>query len=227
MKTLLTERIKQRLATLNLTSEGASKKAGLDRSYLRALFERNASPTLKTLNKLATALETTPEWLMHGAGTAPHVPPAADVVDANIEIPSAGLMPRDIPVLGVAAGSHTHGAFQMEAAIIDYVRRPPGVATAKDVYGLYVEGDSMAPLHRAGDLLLLHPGRPARIGDSVVVQFKTGECEYPEAMLGILHKRTPKCVELQKLNPAAIVEIETRTIEAIHRTLTMNDLFGV
>ncbi|WP_279110816.1 helix-turn-helix domain-containing protein [Bartonella apis] len=222
-------RIKDRLAALDLSPEGASKKAGLDRGYLRLLFERNSLPKLDTLEKLADALQTTTNWLQSGAG-APNALPQPRAIPNLLDTPASSpnhVMPLDVPVLGVVAGNHVHGAFQMEAAIIDYVRRAPGLFGAKNVYALYVQGDSMAPMHKAGDLLFIHPDRPPRIGDSVVVQFKESEGDYSEAMVGILEKRTPKTISLQKLNPPAIVDIDARKVEFVHRVLTMGELFGV
>ena len=223
------ERIKERMSALGLTSEGASKKAGLDRSYLRLAFERGSLPKLDTLEKLASALETTSYWLVNGDGNANAVQQPRTIPNP-LDTPASSpnhVMPLDVPVLGVVAGNHVHGAFQLEAAVIDYVRRAPGLFGAKNVYALYVQGDSMAPMHKAGDLLFIHPDRPPRIGDSVVVQFKQSEGDYSEAMVGILEKRTPKTISLQKLNPPAIVDIDARKVEFIHRVLTMGELFGV
>lgn len=221
-------RIKERMSALGVSAEAVSKKAGLDRSYLRLLFERNSVPKLDTLNKLAAALQTTSYWLRTGISEENTFSPRA--IPKQLNTPDSSfnhVMPLDVPVLGVVAGNHVHGAFQLEAAVIDYVRRAPGLFGAKNVYALYVQGDSMAPMFKAGDLLFVHPDRPARIGDSVVVQFKKGENQYSEAMLGILYKRNPKTVELQKLNPPAIVDIDAKTVEFVHRILTMGELFGV
>lgn len=223
------ERIKERMSALGLTSEGASKKAGLDRSYLRLAFERGSLPKLDTLEKLASALETTSYWLVNGDGNANAVQQPRTIPNP-LDTPASSpnhVMPLDVPVLGVVAGNHVHGAFQLEAAVIDYVRRAPGLFGAKNVYALYVQGDSMAPMHKAGDILFVHPDRPPRIGDSVVVQFKKSEGAYSEAMLGILEKRTAKTISLQKLNPPATVNIDVREVEFIHRVLTINELFGV
>ncbi|RCL02184.1 MAG: Peptidase S24-like protein [Candidatus Tokpelaia sp. JSC189] len=223
-------RIRNRLDELQLTMTGACEKAGLGRETLRKVFERGNTPTITTLSKLAPVLQTTLEWLLigNGDGGQTSTVPISNISTANnVEIPITNTMLLDIPILGVAAGNHTHGAFQLEATVINYVRRPPAIATAKNVYGLYVEGDSMQPLHKAADLLILHPGRPARIGDSVVIQFKTSESGYLEAILGILYKRDGKIVEIEKLNPHALIKLETRTIMTVHRVLTINDLFGI
>ncbi|WP_182417079.1 XRE family transcriptional regulator [Bartonella sp. HY038] len=234
------DRINQRLAALDLSPEGASKKAGLTRDYLRTLFRQQSSPTVKTLAKLATALETSPEWLMHGVGEVVNVSPKEsaatnrkatktvhEVTPVNMPVPSQTNMHKDLPVLGTAAGSHTNGVLSLEANIIEYVRRPPGVEAVKDAYAVYVEGDSMEPRYYAGDLIIAHPYRPARIGDSVVVQFKRGEADYQEAIIGILHKRSGSKIEIEKLNPQNILNFDEENVIAIHRILSLNDLLGV
>lgn len=228
MENTISSRIIERLEKLGLSEEAASKKAGLDRGYVRQLLRRNGRGNASSIAKLAVALETSSDWLLTGIGqqTSRSTMQHSDLNDANIPSTSQP-MPLDVPVLGVVAGNHVHGAFQLEASIIDYVRRAPGLFGSKNVYALYVEGDSMDPMHKAGDLLFVHPDRPARIGDSVVVQFKKGENQYSEAMLGILYKKNPKVVELQKLNPPAIVDIDAKTVEFVHRVLTMGELFGV
>lgn len=229
MENTISSRIRERLEKLGLSEEAASKKAGLDRGYVRQLLRRNGRGNASSIAKLAVALETSSDWLLTGVShpTQAAATQHSDFSNANISMPLSQPMPLDVPVLGVVAGNHVHGAFQMEASIIDYVRRAPGLFGSKNVYALYVEGDSMSPMHKAGDLLFVHPDRPARIGDSVVVQFKKGENQYSEAMLGILYKKSPKVVELQKLNPPAIVDIDAKTVEFVHRVLTMGELFGV
>ena len=65
------------------------------------------------------------------------------------------------------------GAFQLESGPIDYVARPVALLEARDIYAIYVEGTSMEPEHRPGDLRFVHPHKPARFGDSVIVQMQS------------------------------------------------------
>lgn len=59
------KKIQQRLTELDITPNFASSKAGLDNSYVRNFLSReNPSMRLVTAQRLATALETSPEWLM-------------------------------------------------------------------------------------------------------------------------------------------------------------------
>jgi phage repressor protein C with HTH and peptisase S24 domain len=64
-------------------------------------------------------------------------------------------------------------------------------------YALEVAGDSMQPLYRDGDIIVVSPTVQMRRGDRVVVRTKDGE-----VLVKILHRQTPKLLELHSLNPA-------------------------
>lgn len=63
-------------------------------------------------------------------------------------------------------------------------------------YALEISGDSMHPVFRDGDVVLVAPGAPVRRGDRVVVKTTEGEVMAKE-----LARRTAKQVELRSLNP--------------------------
>lgn len=66
-----------------------------------------------------------------------------------------------------------------------------------NAYALEVSGNSMEPLFRKGDILLISPAAQIRKGDRVVVKTKDGEVLAKE-----LKKKNAKVVELASLNPA-------------------------
>lgn len=229
-------KLKARLEELNMSPEEASRKAGLDKTYLRKLFERPSSrPRLDTLEKLARSLFIDARELLNadfvvtrpdGATVLGEVK-GGDVTPAGVELPHLNAMATDLPVLGTAAGS-ARGAFQLETAnVVDYVRRPPALTRARNAYALFVQGESMIPEHNPGDLRFVNPDRPARIGDSVVVQAKAGEHENIEATIGHYLKMAPNEIIIGKLNPKQQISIARDTVIAVHKVLTMNDLFGV
>jgi SOS-response transcriptional repressor LexA len=151
---------------------------------------------------------------------------ALEMTQAPVTVPASSEMPRDLPVLGTAAGSKS-GAFQLDTVIIDYVRRPPGLIGAADVYAIYVVGDSMEPMIAAGELRFVHPHRPIHAGDVVVLQARNGEDEPISAYIKKLVRRSEDKVYLRQLNPDTILEFDAQCVVAIHKVLTMNDLFGV
>lgn len=224
MTDLLRQRIESRLAELGRSASDVSKKSTGSPDTIRSwLNHPERSPRIDTLAKVAAELQTTPEWLQ-GRDTSEIAP---NVAPAPVEIPSRSSMPNDVEVLGTAAGSHAGGAFQFEGGVIDYVRRPPALAGARDVYALYIEGSSMEPRYMPGELVIVHPHRPPRMGDAVIVQFRTGEHAPIQAMIGFFQGRTATRVKLRKLNPEAMVELNRETVIAVHKVLDMNEIFGI
>ncbi len=70
----------------------------------------------------------------------------------------------------------------------------PGIQDAH-AYALEVTGDSMMPLYRNGDRLIVAPNESVRVGDRVVVKTIDGEVMAKE-----LKRQTAKTVELRSLN---------------------------
>ncbi|MCW5697098.1 MAG: helix-turn-helix transcriptional regulator [Bauldia sp.] len=66
-----------------------------------------------------------------------------------------------------------------------------------NAYALTVSGDSMLPLYRPGDTIVVSPAARCAVGDRVVAKTRSGE-----VMVKVLKRRTAKLVELQSLNPA-------------------------
>ncbi|MBV9782992.1 MAG: helix-turn-helix transcriptional regulator [Acidisphaera sp.] len=64
-------------------------------------------------------------------------------------------------------------------------------------YALEISGDSMEPVFRDGDQVIVSPGAPIRRGDRVVVRTQKGE-----VMAKQLTRRSALRVELRSLNPA-------------------------
>lgn len=235
MENIIHQRIRERLTELNLTEEQASRSAGLDKTYLRKLFERpSSSPRGNTLEQLARALQVDVAFLVAPAAHGGELvvekvdssKVANEVKSAPVSPPSRQVMPNDVPVLGTAAGS-MEGAFQLTDGVIDYVRRPPALMNTRDVYSIFVEGSSMYPEHKHGDLRFVSPHKPARVGDSVVIQIKNDGRLTFDAMIGHLVKRTSTQLQIGKLNPEMTLTFALSDIASIHKVLDMNELFGV
>ncbi len=63
-------------------------------------------------------------------------------------------------------------------------------------YALEISGDSMEPVYRDGDIVIVCPQVPIRRGDRVVVKTRDGE-----VMAKILRRKTSQKYELKSLNP--------------------------
>jgi phage repressor protein C with HTH and peptisase S24 domain len=65
-----------------------------------------------------------------------------------------------------------------------------------NAYALEISGDSMEPVFRDGDMVIVSPAAPIRRGDRVVVRTTGGE-----VMAKHLARRSARRVELRSLNP--------------------------
>lgn len=90
------------------------------------------------------------------------------------ETPTATRPSKLIPVLGEAAGG-SDGRYWFNGNPIDYVACPPSLDGVPGAYAIYVDGESMAPRYRPGEVVWVHPHKPARRGDDVIIQIRPKE----------------------------------------------------
>lgn len=104
---------------------------------------------------------------------------------------------RTIPLIGFAqagsGGFFDDGGFPAGTGWDEVAF--PGVADEK-AYALEIAGDSMLPLYRDGDTIIVSPTAAVRRGDRVVVKTIEGE-----VLAKQLKRETAKTVELASLNP--------------------------
>jgi len=104
---------------------------------------------------------------------------------------------RAIPIVGMARagkdGFFDEAGFPVGA---DETVRFPDLGEDR-VYALEIAGDSMEPMYRAGDIVIVQPGAAVRRGDRVVVRTRDGE-----VLAKLLGRRNEQTVELLSLNPA-------------------------
>jgi len=79
----------------------------------------------------------------------------------------------------------------------------PGVTDAS-AYGLEITGDSMLPVFREGDIIIISPAATIRKGDRVVVKTSNGE-----VMAKIMQRQTARTLELASFNVAH----DTKTLD--------------
>jgi phage repressor protein C with HTH and peptisase S24 domain len=224
-------RVEQRLTELGISGREASRRAGGSESMVRNILTgASENPRGDTLTKLARALEVSEQWLLTGEGERPPEPEraASEVRDAGFGLTNIGMLPKDVPVLGTVAASELgQGAFQFTSDIIDYVRRPFGLIGAKDIYALYVEGESMVPRFEPGDLVFVHPHRRPRGGDYVVIQEPDTDNGGPRGYIKRLVAVTPQWIRTTQFNPAAKLDFKNRPGTIIHKVLTEGELYGI
>ncbi len=175
------------LATqFGLSPSGLAKNAGLDPTSFNKSKRMSAEGKLRWpgTESLAKILDATGATFEEFAGLAQHG------LDRSRRR-------RNIPVIGLAeAGSK---------GFFDDAGFPAGTGWDEvafpdigddNAYALEVSGDSMAPMYRQGDTLIVSPNASIRRRDRVIVKTRTGE-----VMAKILVRKTVNRIELASLNP--------------------------
>ena len=171
-----------------LTPSGLARRAGLDPTTFNK-SKRTAGdgrPRWPSTESIAKVLDAT------GAGLSDFF------VESRAAAAGGALpTPRAVPLLGFAqagaGGFFDDGGFPVGTGW-DEIAFPE--RRDEPVYALEISGDSMLPLYRHGDVLIVSRAASIRRGDRVVVKTTDGE-----VMAKILHRRTAKQIELTSLNP--------------------------
>ena len=176
-----------------LSPSGLAKRAGLDstafnRSKRHGGDGRPRWPSTESIAKVLTATgESLGEFVGLSAKASPLREPRARL---------GGLRP--VPLLGFAeagaGGFFDDGGFPAGQGWDEIAL--PGISD-ETAYALEVSGESMMPLYRDGDIVIVSPAAQIRRGDRVVVRTRGGE-----VMAKVLKRRTAKEVELASFNPA-------------------------
>ena len=120
----------------------------------------------RTLTAILTAAESYQK--LDNLPDAPETPNEARRVAPAI--PHSASLPRDVPVFGAAQGGPLGINQVTQGFPVDYVARYPVIAGAKNVFAIYLEGDSMIPWNWPGDLIYINPDKPPKPGNHVLVE---------------------------------------------------------
>ncbi len=215
-------RIDAEIAARGGSRQKVSLDAGLDRGFLQKLNERgpSASTFVDNLKALARAARIPFEDLMAVAPSGSPIGEASRLPLIDEPISSAR---TQIPIMGLVAGSAL-GNYAISPTPLGYVRSPPALERVPGAYAVYVQNDSMEPMHAQGDLRFVHPYLPARKDDSVVVQVRDGRGEI-EAYIKLYVKITAEWLTCRQINPAAEIKYKREHVIHVHRVLTINELF--
>ncbi len=181
-------------AEYGLSPSGLAKRAGLDPTTFNPSKRRMPDgrarwPSTESLAKVLDATGATLDAftaLVTGARALPA---------GGRATPAAA---RRVPLIGFAQaggdgffddGGYPVGGGWDEVAL-------PEIADP-NAYALEISGESMEPVFRDGDVVIVSPAAPIRRGDRVVVRSLEGE-----VMAKQLARRSARRVELRSLNPA-------------------------
>jgi phage repressor protein C with HTH and peptisase S24 domain len=121
-----------------------------------------------------------------------------------------------LPVLGEAAGG-TNGDFIFNGTILDYVACPPSLENVSGAYAAFVNGESMSPRYRPGETVFIHPGKPPRRGDDVIVQIHPDEEDAPpRGYIKEFVGWSGNKLTLRQYNPESQLSFERDEVVSIH-----------
>lgn len=221
-----------------LTIPDLAQKVAIDVAVLERWEQDDGLPTSDELRQLEEALgdSLVPEgfalsfahYLREDAQSASGYAekPNARIAEGDIPIQVDRLLPY-IPVYSTAQGG-PEGRFEMYSAdTIDRIPRPAALAHAKNIYAIFVEGDSMYPAFRAGDPAVINPDRPPSIGDYVVIFLIREDGPEPSGYLKMLVKRTADKVVVEQHNPSKEMTFKVSEIQRMHRVYRPAELLKV
>jgi phage repressor protein C with HTH and peptisase S24 domain len=184
-----------RLATsAGYSTSGLARKAGLDATAFNKSKRTSPEgkprwPSTESLAKILAVTNITMSDFMT----------LIEVEKLSYAEPSSK-QSNTIPVIGYAkAGTagHFDDAGYPQGEGWDTVELPAVAPVDDSTYALEVSGDSMEPLYRDGDILVVSPNSNIRRGDRVVVRTQNGEVMAKE-----LARQTASHIELKSLNAA-------------------------
>ncbi len=172
--------------------EGICRRTGLSLDDLAL----KAAVKPETMRKISKGYQPASEQLMQ---TFKLIEELQSTYSGSIlsEVSVGARMTGKAPVISWASAGVGGNYSDVEGFLDEYLEtdcRDP------NCYGLIVEGDSMEPLFRAGDRIIVAPNEGARNGDIVVARVaKTGEVYFK-----LFHQigRDGKAVRLTSYNPA-------------------------
>jgi len=194
-----------------LSASGLARKSGLDPTAFNPSKRigpdgRARWPSTESVAKVLNAT---------GAG----IDAFAALVSGQAALPSMARGPRPsrrVPLIGLAQaggqGFFDDGGFPVGGSW-DEISLPE-IADA-NAYALEISGDSMEPVFRDGDVVIVSPAAPVRRGDRVVIRTRLGEVMAKE-----LKRQSAKRIELASLNPAhPDYSFELPDVAWLHRIL--------
>ena len=140
--------------------------------------------------------------------------PSAPSPRSNVAgLRSAAFGDRDLPVFASAQAGPD--GMQVSYEPIEWIERPSPLAGVPNAFAMYVVNDSMEPRYRQGDLLLIHPQRPIRRGQDVLV-IKRAAGDQHDALVKELVGLDAQRVKLRQLNPDRVFALDRRDVSGLH-----------
>lgn len=190
-------RIKILCAQNDISIAELAKKIGMQPAALRRYTRHEAQPRIELAQQVAAALNVTPDEVLG-------IKIGSEKIDAAW---------RQMPLYGAVQGGIGHDITDLSDAI-DAIDTPSWLASVPDAYAVFVSGTSMRPRFNPREVLYVHPGRPCREGDYVVVQLAANGNTH--AIVKQFVEITDTHVVLRQHNPDRNLNYPRNEVAAIH-----------
>lgn len=237
----LKARLRERIEASGKSMHAISKAIGANPGYVRDLLDpaKNTAPTFDKLRAIAQELHTTVDYLSGDSEDPAQVRSQVGVSDKAIDWQPAPGEPG-IPLVGtgdcadleVCDESGNMVAVERSSFDEDYhqrmIERPPALRGARHLYAIYFHGESMQPRFEPGEVGIVDPGRPPRVGEYVLVQLNGGESDdVTTVLVKRLVRQNASELVLEQFNPPLVFKVPKSRVSRIHRILQQTDLlFG-
>lgn len=239
---ILLSRIDARLAEMGKSRYWLSMESsdGKTHQIVTDIERKGTVPREPRLVRMAEVLGVTTDWLMGRSDTPDIVHSEVGLSDKRIDWIGPERGEPGIPIVGtgdcadleVCDTSGNMVSIERSSFDQDYhvrmIARPPALRGARDLYAIYFHGESMLPRFEPGEVGIVDPRRPARVGDYVLVQLNGGDSdEVVSVLVKRLVRQTAKDYVLEQFNPALTFTVPKARVARVHRILQQTDLlFG-
>lgn len=231
----LTERLHEQSEKLKVKQIDIATRLEITPQAVNNLFNGRAksSEFWREIAQMLQIPEQEMRALMTEAGRDPEANNKAQVTalfptfgaSGEVELPNAKVlenqMPttrpgRMLPVLGEAVGGDD-GEYIFNGQVVDYIACPPSLVNVPDAYSVYVDGESMSPRYKPGETVYVHPRKPPRRGDDVIVQIRgRDESSPPRGFIKEFVGWAGSKLVLSQYNPVKRIDFERDDVVSVH-----------
>lgn len=174
---------------------------------------------------IAATLDVSEMWLRQGDDASRYTIDATPVARENLAInPEFVKTPLELrrgvlPIRGrVMMGRDGFLNFSGDD-FVGTVEAPPRLADVPGAYAVYVIGNSMEPVLRAGMICCVHPHLPPNKGDDVVVQLTEDDGVTITGLLKRFVSMNDRELKVCQFNPEKVLTFPRRKVYAVHRVM--------
>ncbi|MGL4923318.1 LexA family protein [Aeromonas sp. 30P] len=197
----INDRIAARRRAQKMSQDELARRIGITRVSISKWESGLNQPKGRYLNDLAAALGVTVEWLLTGEGSAPESSGEPRIPGYHNVEPAVIFQGKRIPILSyVQAGNWREMCEQATAfdGNVEYVSA--GGEIGPYGFGLWLRGDSMVPLFKEGDLIIVDPDESPQPGDYVVAKNGSNEATFKKYRPRGIDENGQEVFELVPLN---------------------------